>query len=263
VYAILPDHRPPEVVAPPAEHSPWCEIADHNEYRPAVTDLDGCTSAVRTIALSGDRRASGYLATPPLGGPVRVVLNEAPMAGDRLSVADVETLAASLSGLTALAGDDPTLPESRGRAGRPRRARRADGQYPMSPEKVVPLAGPIEVDPIPLLALQLAERPEYAYRLNLAGDLARDMLTTALEGIPLGSYDELIIAGYRPAHQGTPSGRCSASARFAPDVWPLPWTADPPKAAGGEVDTPHPSRPVPQPFSLASSFVTAPGGHRR
>src|SRR5664280_3623848 len=89
-------------------HAPWCEVADHDEFA-AVVDTEGCTSAVRTVALSGGRRAAGYLATPPAGGPVRVVLAEGPTSGDRLTLADLEAFAAFLHGLATLAGgDDPS-----------------------------------------------------------------------------------------------------------------------------------------------------------
>jgi hypothetical protein len=87
-------------------HTAWCEVADHDDFRPAASDMDGCTSAVRSVLLSRGVRAAGYVATPPLGGPARVVLIAAPVAGDRLTVSDAEALAAFLLDLVTVAVTD-------------------------------------------------------------------------------------------------------------------------------------------------------------
>lgn len=58
--------------------------------------------------------------------------------------------------------------------------------------RVVPLAGPLGVEPLDLRRDALP-RADFAGDVNPAGALARAMLDAALDGVVLGSYDQRII----------------------------------------------------------------------
>ena len=82
------------------QHTPWCNAANHDD---AVDDFgyDGpCSTTIREVPLSLDRRAMAYGTLDGDGAPLVAVLHMP--ADGRLTVADTEAIVSLFRGLVAL-----------------------------------------------------------------------------------------------------------------------------------------------------------------